>query len=68
MLWEWNVNDMGMAWDREWESESVSNRGAGFSLQGGQNVRIVRIFFCNPKIVRIVRIFFLNCTDCTDFF
>ena len=34
--------------------------------QGGQNVRIVRIFlFCNPKIVRI---FFLNCTDCTYFY
>ena len=38
-------------------------------MQGGQNVRIVRIFFiCNPKIVLIVRIFFSNCTDCSDFY
>ena len=30
-----------------------------YSIQGGQNVRIVRIFY-NPNIFRIVRIFFFE--------
>ena len=40
----------------------------GALLQGGQNVRIVRIFyFVTLKLYGLYG-FFSNCTDCTDFY
>ena len=42
-------------------STSKEKKLVQINMQGGQNVRIGRIFFiCNPKIVRIVRIFILE--------